>query len=144
MAHRQVEPGRRVRLRLAIHLADGTEALSSFEGEPLDFVVGDGTLAPGLEALLIGLETGSETQTLADGAAVYGAPDPGLIQTIPRQDLPPELAFAPGQVVSFTAPGGQETAGTILEATADAVRVDFNHPLSRQALRVRVLVLCVD
>ena len=141
---RCIAPGRRVELHLSIHLEDGTEVLSSFDDQPLTFVVGDGTLAAGLESMLLGLPVGSDTQTLADGAAVYGEPDPALIQILAPSDLPADFAPEPGQVICFTTPGGQETAGTVLNVEDDGVRVDFNHPLSRRGLRVRVQVLSVE
>jgi FKBP-type peptidyl-prolyl cis-trans isomerase SlpA len=139
-----IEPGRHVRLHLAIHLEDGTEVLSSFDDQPLAFVVGDGTLAAGLESLLLDLPVGSDTQTLADGSAIYGEPDPALMQTLEPGDLPVDFAPEPGQVVCFGTPGGQETAGTVVSSGIDGVRMDFNHPLSRRGLRVRVQVLSVD
>jgi len=140
----KIRAGSRVHLHLSIHLDDGTEALTSFDAEPLVFRLGDGTLAPGLESLLIDLPVGSDTQTLVQGADVFGKPDPGLIQTLEPRDLPADFLPEAGQVLSFTTPGGQETAGTLLGSDADGVRVDFNHPLSRRSLRVRVQVLSVD
>lgn len=118
--------------------------LSSFDDAPLTFVIGDGTLAPGLETLLMDLSVGSDTQTLAEGAAIYGEPDPSLIRTLEPRDLPADFAPQPGQVIGFNTPGGQETAGTVLHADDDGVRVDFNHPLSHRGLRVRTQVLSVD
>jgi FKBP-type peptidyl-prolyl cis-trans isomerase SlpA len=129
---------------MSIHLEDGTEVLSSFDDQPMVFVVGDGTLAAGLESTLLNLPVGSDTQTLADGSAIYGDPDPALIQTLEPSDLPAGFAPEPGQVVCFTTPGGQETAGTVVSSGADGVQVDFNHPLSRRGLRVRVRVLSVE
>ena len=137
----RIRAGSRVRLHLSIHLGDGTEALSSFDAEPLTFRLGDGTLAPGLESLLIDLPVGSDTQTLVQGADVFGEPDPALIQVLDPRDLPANFSPEVGQVLSFTTPGGQETAGTVLGIDDDGVRVDFNHPLSRRTLRVRIQVL---
>jgi FKBP-type peptidyl-prolyl cis-trans isomerase 2 len=143
-APNRVANGRVVRLHLSIHLADGTEVLSSFDGEPLQCRIGDGTLVSGIEDLLQDLPAGSDTQFLAEGAAVYGAHDPSLIRVLTRDDLPPDFRPDTGQVISFQTPGGQETAGTILGETEDGVRVDFNHPLSNRGLRLRALVLSVD
>ncbi|MCF7989651.1 MAG: hypothetical protein K9M02_04335 [Thiohalocapsa sp.] len=71
-------------------------------------------------------------------------PDPELIRDVPRADLPDGFTAARGEVVLFDAPGGQQTAGTVVGETADALRVDFNHPLSSRGLRLRVQVLAVD
>lgn len=101
-------------------------------------------LAPGLEAMLLGLAVGTDMQMLADGAAVFGAHDPTLIQWIDAQDLPADFAAGRGQVVSFKTPAGQETAGTVLEQTDAGLRVDLNHPLAAHALTLRVLILAVE
>lgn len=139
----RIRPGAAVTLHLALTLEDGTEVLSTFDGEPLAFRIGDGTLAPGLEALLLDLGAGTDTVLLAEGAAVYGQPDPTLVHGLPRADLPADFDPQPGQIIAFDTPGGQETPGTVLEVTGDEVRVDFNHPLSRRGLKVRVHVLTV-
>jgi FKBP-type peptidyl-prolyl cis-trans isomerase 2 len=136
--------GRAMTVHLVIWLEDGTEVLSTLDAEPLRFHPGDGTLAPGLEGLLNGLPVGTDTQLLADGSAVFGDHDPSLIQELPATDLPSGFSAEVGQVISFDTPGGQETAGTVLEVRRDAVRIDFNHPLCRRGLRVRVQVLATD
>jgi FKBP-type peptidyl-prolyl cis-trans isomerase SlpA len=143
-APRQISAGSRVRLHLSITLEDGTEVLSSFDGEPLALRIGDGTLAPGIEETLLGLGPGPEQQILADGSAVFGAPDPDNVHLIPCDDLPAGFAPEPGQVIAFAAPGGQEIPGTVVEVEPAGVRVDFNHPLSHRGLRLRVQVLDVD
>jgi FKBP-type peptidyl-prolyl cis-trans isomerase SlpA len=141
---RCIGPRSRVTLHLSITLDDGTEALSSFNADPISFTLGDGTLAPGLEALLLGLPVGTDTLLLAEGAAVYGAIDPALVQDLPRTDLPTDFEPRPGQVIAFDTPGGQEAPGTVVAVSEEQVRIDFNHPLARRGLRLQVHVLTVE
>lgn len=140
----RIGPQSRVTLHLSLTLEDGTEVLSTFDDEPLSFTMGDGTLAPGLEEMLLDLPAGADTRLLAEGAAVFGAPDPDLVHELPVSDLPANFAAEPGQVIAFAAPGGQETPGTVLAVTDEHVRVDFNHPLARRGLHARVQVLTVS
>ncbi|ESQ08789.1 MAG TPA: peptidylprolyl isomerase [Chromatiaceae bacterium] len=140
----RIRLGSRVRLRLSIHLQDGTEVFSSFAGDPLCFRVGDGSIAPGLESLLLELSIGSDTHVLARGADLFGTPDPTLIRTLPMQDFPADFAPNAGHIVRFDTPGGQETVGTILDSNNQGVLVDFNHPLSRHSLNLRMQVLADD
>jgi FKBP-type peptidyl-prolyl cis-trans isomerase SlpA len=139
-----IGPGKHVRLHLAVFLEDGTEVLSSLDAEPLEFQIGDGTLAPGLEALLQDLLPGDDQQFLADGSAVFGDHSPALVHRIPRSDLPADFQPEEGQVIQFKAPGGQETAGTVLGCGDDEVEIDFNHPLARRGLRIRVQIIAVS
>jgi FKBP-type peptidyl-prolyl cis-trans isomerase SlpA len=139
-----IGPGKHVRLHLAVFLEDGTEVLSSLDAEPLEFQVGDGTLAPGLEELFQGILPGDDQQFLADGSAVFGDHDPDLIHHVPRSDLPADFQPNDGDIIQFQAPGGQETAGTVIGCSDDEVEIDFNHPLARRGLRIRVQVIAVS
>ncbi|WP_295542862.1 FKBP-type peptidyl-prolyl cis-trans isomerase [uncultured Thiohalocapsa sp.] len=139
----RIGPRSRVTLHLSLTLEDGTEVLSTFGDEPLSFTMGDGTLAPGLEEMLLDLPAGAETRLLAEGAAIFGAPEPDLVHDLAVADLPADFTAAPGQVIAFATPGGQETPGTVLAVSADHVRVDFNHPLAHRGLHARVQVQAV-
>jgi len=139
-----VNAGRHVRLHLAIHLEDGTEALSTFAEKPLDLSIGDGTLMPALERLLLGLRSGAEEHFLAHGSDLFGERNPEQIHWLDRGTFHEGIAPAPGQVIAFDTPGGQETAATVLEVEEDRVQVDFNHPLAGRSLRIHVRVLEVS
>ena len=138
-----IQPGSRVRLHLEILLADGTPALSSLGEEPMELTLGDGTLAPGLEDLLMGLDAGADERILADGSELYGPRDETKTHWLPRSDFPPRLALNRGHVIAFDAPGGQEVAGILVETEPDRVRVDFNHPLAGRSLQIRAQILSV-
>lgn len=138
-----IAPSAHVRLHLSITLADGTEALSTFDADPLELTIGDGTLTPSLEQCLIGLGPGEDHQILASGNDIYGPHDPNKVHRIDRGDLPDDFEPAAGQVLTFSAPGGQETPATLIAVEEDAVEVDFNHPLSGKSLSLIVRVLDV-
>ena len=53
-----IGPGSEVLMHFTLSLADGTVADSTRDGEPLRFVMGDGTLIEGLELVLYGLKAG--------------------------------------------------------------------------------------
>ena len=138
-----IAPGSPVELHLSLRLGDGTVAISTFDEEPLRLRVGDGSLTPGLEEPLIGLRAGSGFELLLPADQGYGPRDEDNIHSLSRSDFPPELELAPGVVVQFTTPGGQEVAGTILELGEAEVQVDFNHPLAGRELWYRVQILAV-
>lgn len=140
----RIQTGSRVRLHLEILLSDGTLALSSFDEDALDLTVGDGTLVPALEDLLMGLQSGADERILADGSGLYGPREESKIHWLPRSDFQPELDLVPGQVIAFETPGGQELAGILVETDADRVRVDFNHPLAGRSLQIRANIISVS
>jgi len=139
-----IRPGCRISLHLAINLIDGTEVLSTFGEKPVHCVVGDGSLEPGLERLLIGLKAGDQRTDRLEPGQAYGLPDETKVHWLPLAELPPTGELAPHCIVAFTTPAGQELAGTILELEADRAKVDFNHPLAGRALVCRVQVLVVE
>jgi FKBP-type peptidyl-prolyl cis-trans isomerase 2 len=141
---RAASPGRRVTLHLEIRFQDGSVALSTFDDEPIRCVLGDGTLTPGLESTLIGLEPGRETLILAHGSDLFSHHDPENVHWLEAADFNHGLDPAPGQVIAFETPGGHETSGVVLERDDERVRVDFNHPLCGHPLAVRVLILEVE
>jgi FKBP-type peptidyl-prolyl cis-trans isomerase SlpA len=143
-ANSAVGPGCRIRLHLEIHLPDGTTALSTWGEEPLALTLGDGTLTPGLEALLDGLRVGVEGRFLVDGDDLYGPHSADNIHWLPLAEFRSGEPPARGQVVAFGTPGGHELAGLVLEVDAERVRVDLNHPLSGKPLDIRAQVLCID
>lgn len=138
-----IRTGEQVRLHLAIHLENGEEVLSSFDGEPLCFRLGDGTLSSGLEDLIQDLSPGTEACWQVPGDQVFGPPDPDCRQWLAPEDLPADFAerFLPGQVYEFTTPGGEMTAGTVVEAADSGLLVDFNPPLASRQLAIRIRML---
>lgn len=137
----QIVPGSRVTLHFSLTLADGSEAVATFGEAPFSFTLGDGSMVELLEQSLIGLCPGDELETLLAGDEVFGPATEENIQRLPRSDFPADMALAPGQVIAFTTPGGEETAGTLLELDADEARIDFNHPLSGHSLLFKVQIL---
>lgn len=137
----RIAPGRRVKLHYRITLEDGTVADSSFDDEPLEFVVGDGTLQQGLEQVLLGLTAGQRRRFELAPWEAFGYADPEAVQVLPRSQFPPQMALAPGSVVAFTTPGGEEIAGIVKALDAESVTVDFSHPLAGHDLVFEVEIL---
>ncbi len=136
--------GSRVSLHFSLSLTDGTVADSSFGGEPVSVVIGDGSLDRGLELALIGLRPGDhQTLTLMPGQA-FGMPDPAAVNHVPRDSFPAGMAPEPGQIIGFSTPDGQEIAGAVIEVGDEEVEVDFNHPLAGREIVFEVEILSVE
>ncbi len=140
---REILPGSTVTLHFSLSLPDGTEAISTFDEEPLRFQMGDKTFQPGMELALYGLKAGDEQTLTLTPEQAYGDPEPGLVQRLPLSDfgdLHPEI----GQIMSFTLGEVGETMGIIREIDSDEVVVDFNHPLAGHEVVFRVKILAVE
>ena len=137
----RIAPGARVRMHYEIRLEDGTVAESSFGGEPLEFTVGDGTLVEGLEQALMGLAGGERRTVRVGPEQAFGYRVEDYVHELPRADFPPDMELAPGLIVGFATPGGEEVPGAIVEVGEERVKVDFNHPLAGHELALTVEVL---
>lgn len=102
--------------------------------------VGDGTLHPGLEAVLYGMKAG-DTRRFQLGSDTYGFRHPQNIHRLARCEFTDERILEPGNVVAFDLPNGQAIAGMITAVSDAVVTVDFNHPLAGKALDFEVEIV---
>lgn len=135
--------GSRVRMHYTIALEDGMVADSTQGEEPFEFIMGAGDLEEGLELALIGLQPGDRQTVRLSPDEAFGYPSPAAIHDVPRSDFPPEMELAPGVIVSFVTPGGDELPGTVKKVTDETVTVDFNHPLAGHEITYSVEILDV-
>lgn len=142
MTARTVAAGDTLLLRYALRPRGGENLISNFdEAEPDQVALGDGTLAPELEQWLIDLGPGERHVFLLEPWQAFGESQPDLIHTLPRTDLPADMAFEIDQLVEFAMPNGQTMAGHILEIGTDALKVDFNHPLADLSIEFEVEIV---
>jgi len=139
----QILPGSRVTLHLSIRLEDGTEALSTFDEEPVELTLGDGTLQPGLELAIYGLSRGDRQTLNLLPEQAYGLRDPALIQEMPRTEFATDFEPQPGQIIAFSLPNDEEAAGSVVSVEEGRVEVDFNHPLAGHEITFTVEILDV-
>lgn len=129
-------------MHFSIRLSDGSAVDSTkVSNKPAKFVMGDGSLTPGFEDCLLGLQVGqSETFTLPPESA-FGLPNPDNIHHLELSKFSSDVPAEIGTIISFTQPNGEEIPGIIREIVADSVTVDFNHPLAGQTVTFEVDVL---
>ena len=139
----EIRPGSKVIMHFSITLEDGTVADNSFDEEPLEFTMGDGTMNQGLELGLYGMKAGEEGTMVMSPAQTFGFHDPENIHDMPISDFEPEINLSEGMIIGFTTPAGDEVPGMIREVGVDTVRVDFNHPLAGHELTYKVKILKV-
>ncbi|MEJ2214006.1 MAG: FKBP-type peptidyl-prolyl cis-trans isomerase [Gammaproteobacteria bacterium] len=133
-----------VTLHFSITLEDGTEALSTFEEDPITITMGDGNFQPGMEIALYGLKQGDEQTLELSPETAYGYPDQQLVHQMPLSDFENHLVPEVGQVIAFTMPDGQDAPGMIMDIENDKVTVDFNHPLAGHDLIFKVKILKIE
>lgn len=139
-----VSEGTRVYLNFSVSLDDGSEVDSNFGGDPVDFVVGDGSLLPGFERLLFGMSAGERQLFRVEPENAFGQPNDNNVQYLPRDQFDDDAELEIGLVFSFADAGGGELPGLIIAFDEDEVTVDFNHPLAGRRILFDVLVHRVE
>ena len=136
----------KVKLHFSICLSNGGEPGQKIDGtkpaQPGIFRMGDGSLLPGFEAVLLGLCTGDRRQFLIPAEQGFGAHNPLNVRSLPRQKFPRDIDLEPGLMVSFEGPGG-ELPGVVESISDETVTVDFNHPLAGRDVVFEVEILDV-
>jgi len=122
--------GCEVTMHFTLALEDGTVADASVDGEPMTFVMGDGTLIEGLEMVLYGLKAGEKQSLSIDPRDTFGFPEDDNIHTLARTEFSDDFNIEEGMIIGFSTPSGEEIPGAIMEITDEKVKVDFNHPLA--------------
>ncbi len=125
-----VSEGTRVYLNFSLSLEDGSEVDSNFGQEPVDFVIGDGSLLPGFETLLFGMVPGERKLFEVEPEDAFGQPQNDNVQEISRSSFEDDMELSIGLVFSFADASGGEVPGMVIEFDNDEVTVDFNHPLA--------------
>ena len=138
----KIDQGIRVTLYFSLSLENGEIVDSNFDAKPATFTLGDGTLLPGFEAPLIGLEAGSKGEFMIAPEHAFGQRNPENIQKLSRDNFDQE-SLQIGDVFSFQN-GDGELPGVITAIEVEDVEVDFNHPLAGRSIIFTVDIVDVE
>ncbi len=143
-----IQPASFLTLHYRLAGPDGAAVIDTFAGPPATLSLGNGQLAPAMEACLIGLPEGARQSFELGADEAFGPRNPEMLQRVKLALMnelgDPDAGYAVGDVVQFPTPDGQATyAGVVREVGADWLLFDFNHPLAGQALRLDVHVIGV-
>ena len=139
-----VGEGTRVYLNFALSLEDGSEIDSNFSDDPVDFVIGDGSLLPGFERKLFGMAAGERHIFSIDPEDAFGMPNDSNVQQVPREHFDEDSEPEIGLLFYFADAGGGEVPGLVISVDDDNVTVDFNHPLAGRTILFDVLIHRVE
>ncbi len=142
----QIETGAKVTLHFSLLFPGGEEIDTTRNGDPATFVVGDGSLLPGFEAVLLGKQAGFAEQILLPAENAFGEHNPANVQVLKRdkfREMAGESPLEEGLVVSFQAPDG-ELPGVVVAVYEESIKVDFNHPLSGSDIIFDVAIIDVS
>lgn len=138
-----IQAGSQVVMHYSLVLEDGFVADTS-GNEPLEFALGDGTLQPGLERHLLGLQAGEQREFAIAPGTVFPFPEKAAVQVLERSVFPSDMPLESGMIYEFNTPAGDAVPGRIRSVEEDTVTVDFNHPLAGRAFTFIAEILSVQ
>ena len=124
-----------VSLKFVMRLDDGEVVGQTPDGEPLQFLQGQGEILPGLEVALYGMEIGEEKQIEVSPADGFGEHDPEDFAEVSRGTIPADVDVVVGEGLLMRDSENEDVYQAIIaEVGPDLVKLDFNHPLAGNVL----------
>jgi len=129
-----VKKGDKIKVHYTGTLDDGRVFDSSDGREPLEFVAGVGQMIKGFDAAVIGMKEGEEKEISIKPEDAYGAFNPDLIKTVPRDQLPPDQEPLVGMILVVSTAEGAQIPAKITEIDENTIKVNLNHELAGKTL----------
>lgn len=140
----EAKTGDTVSLHYKGTLDDGSIFDSSEGREPLEFTVGSGQIISGLDSAIPGMKVGDEKTVKIAPENAYGAHNPDAQQTVPRTQLPDNVALEVGMQLQGQTEDGQVMSVTIVSFSQDEVILDANHPLAGKNLTFEIQLTSIN
>lgn len=137
----RIKKGSRVTFHYELRDESGEVIDSTFDGEPVIYIQGEGEIIEGLEELLEGEEPGFSAKVTIPAEKAYGVTNDDLIVFAGPENFEDDVELKVGSTVETEDPEGETIVFRIIEISEDKVYLDGNHPLADQALDYKVEVL---
>lgn len=116
---------------------------ASLEKSTVEFIQGSGTMLPGLEAILTGLEKGAKREGVLKAKDAFGATKLPP-KTLKRSEFPKDAKLAVGEKFAGKAEGNDMNVILLIEKVTDTeVEVRYVHPLAEKDIKYSVEVVGV-
>ncbi len=140
--HIKITANSRVWLHFSVALENGVELDNSRRyAEPVELVIGDGSLLPGFEAMIMGLQAGDRRSSLLMPAEAFGEHNSDNVQQFDRVKFASDIVV--GSLVEFEDKGKNTLFGVVADIGDNLVTVDFNHPVAGKSVFFEVEVFKV-
>jgi peptidylprolyl isomerase len=135
--------GDRVEVHYTCCLADGTVVDSTKDREPLAFIIGDGTVIPGFDEAVRGMEVGEIKTVTIPADKAYGPYRDDLVVVLPRDELAADVEI--GQKVPLqNVTSGEMVYFTVVDISDTEVTLDANHPLAGKDLTFEIEMVSIE
>ncbi len=137
----KIENGKRVRIQVILKVVDG----DVIEKSGLEYIQGGGTMLPGLEKALDGLEVGAEKKGVLPAKEAFGVEEDLPTSMLSRDKFPADAKIEAGQTFTAGGPDGQDVNFKIITVGKGdkPTEVRFLHPLTGKDIEYEAKVISV-
>lgn len=137
----RIKKGSRVTFHYELRDESGEVVDSTYDGEPVVYIQGEGEIIEGLEEFLEGEEPGFSAKVTIPAEKAYGVTNDDLVVFAGPENFEDDVELKVGSTVETEDPDGETIVFRIIEISEDKVYLDGNHPLADQTLDYKVEVL---
>jgi peptidylprolyl isomerase len=138
-----VKNGDLIQIDYTVRLEDGTVMGSTLDNEPVETVVGNGDLIPGLEKAVVGIARGDSKSVKLVCDEAYGPRLDEMVQEIDRCKFPEGFKPVVGQKLEL-AGDDDSLFATIIEISEEKIKIDANHLLAGKDIIVDFRIVDVN
>ncbi len=137
----KIEKGRRVKLKVDLSVAGGQQ----LEKSTVEYIQGGGSMLPGLESLLEGLEAGAKRDGVLKAKDAFGNPSMHPLKKMKRSDFPKDAKLTEGEklIAAGADKAHMNVILQIVKVSGDDVDVRLVHPLADKDIKYSVEVVQV-
>lgn len=139
----QAKDGDEIKVHYTGKLDDGTVFDSSQDRQPLEFKIGSGSVIPGFEQGVVGMETGGTKIITIPPEEAYGPRREELVVDVKDSDFPEHITPSVGQRLQISQPDGNVANVMITNIKEEKVTLDANHPLAGQTLTFDIKLVAI-
>lgn len=135
----KIEKGRRVTVKVDLSIVGG----DPLEKKTVEYIQGSGTMLPGLEAILTGLEKGAKREGVLKAKEAFGAVQLPT-KKLQRTAFPADAKLAAGERFAAKDEHKNDVVLLIEKVDKDEVEVRFVHPLADKDIKYDLEVVHVS
>ncbi len=122
---------------------DGVIFNSSYSVEPLEFILGQGSVIKGFDNAIEGMAPGEKKTVVIEPKDAYGEHKKGLVFVLDRTEVPEGVELKVGQVMQMSMDDneGRVINVLVMDVNSSTLTVDGNHPLAGKRLSFDIKLL---
>jgi FKBP-type peptidyl-prolyl cis-trans isomerase SlyD len=136
----KIEKGRRVTVKVDLAVVGG----ASLEKSTVEYIHGAGTMLPGVESVLAGLEKGARREGVIKAKDAFGNPSMQPLKKMKRNEFPKDVKLQAGERLVAKGANDMNVVLRIESVSGDELDVRLVHPLAEKDIKYTVEVVQVS